>query len=357
MLGPHFYYDLIRLARRGWPTGVRVLYLVALLLSLTIIHQTQRQHVTYQQLAQQAERGFQYAMTLIVLQDVLILLLLPVYVAGAVVEDKENRTIESLFLTDLADHEIALSKLGARLMPLAALVLAGFPVLAFLHLYGNLGTGLLVYHETNSLLLLLAGGSICLGSSTRSETVFQAISNAYPLMLLLALAGILGAALLPWLIGVPIAMLQHAIWRTPLQPVPWYAISIVIVAPIYVTITAVQLIASVRGMERFRLSESRRPRRLTGGAGADRHSRADAAGPAQALGPFAHPSAGADCARQRAVLEGMSQGRHHLQSHAALAVPGHRHCAGRGGRLSSRGAVQPGSGATGTDGHGRRRRL
>lgn len=58
MLGPHFYYDLIRLAHRGWPTGVRVLYLVALLLSLTIIHQTQRQHVTYQQLRNRRSAAF-----------------------------------------------------------------------------------------------------------------------------------------------------------------------------------------------------------------------------------------------------------------------------------------------------------
>ena len=31
LLGPHFYYDLIRLARKGWPTFARVFYLGILL--------------------------------------------------------------------------------------------------------------------------------------------------------------------------------------------------------------------------------------------------------------------------------------------------------------------------------------
>src|SRR6516225_9001098 len=132
MLGPHFYYDLIRLARKGWPTWLRVLYLVTLLISLIIIHQSQTDLIRHghEALAIQAERAHRYALTIIVLQDVLILLLLPVYVAGAVVEEKENRTLESLFLTHLTDREMALGKLGARLLPLAALILAGFPLLA-----------------------------------------------------------------------------------------------------------------------------------------------------------------------------------------------------------------------------------
>jgi ABC-type Na+ efflux pump permease subunit len=257
MLGPHFYYDLVRLARRGWPTWLRVLYLGILLISLTLMHQTQPGDVSYQ-LAEQADRGHRYAMTILVLQNVLILLLLPVYVGGAIAEDKENRTLEALFLTHLTDHEMALGKLGARLLPVAAIVAAGFPLLTFFHLYGNVPMSLLVYHEVNSLLLLLLGGSICLWRSTRAETVFQAISGSYPILLPLGVYWLPGAIFLPWIIGAFVAAVQRVA-----QPLPWYLTSLALIVPVYVVVTAIPLTLALRNLARCRLEEQKRPQRLT----------------------------------------------------------------------------------------------
>jgi ABC-type transport system involved in multi-copper enzyme maturation permease subunit len=263
MLGPHFYYDLIRLARRGWPTWLRVLYLVILLISLTIIHETQPRDLSYHQLAQQAERGHQYALTIIVLQDVLILLLLPVYVAPAVVEDKENRTIESIFLTHLTDREMALGKLAARLVPLASIPLAGLPLVGFLALYGNIDPNMLIYHEANSLLLLLSGGSICLLISTSSESAFQAISRSYLPVLVLLGFGVVGALAMPWFIGEIGAHYQRTMRGVFIQSVPRYGVSLMLIAPLHAIVAAAALCFAVHSLRKFRLSERRRSRRLT----------------------------------------------------------------------------------------------
>ncbi len=264
MLGPHFAYDLIRLARRGWPTWLRALYLLVLLSSLALMYQSQGGPVGHHRLAGQAEQANYFALTIILLQDVVLLLLLPVYVAGAIVEEKEKGTIEALFLTHLTDREMALGKLGARLMPLAALVVAGLPLLAFLYLAGNVPLGMLVYHEANALLLLLAGGGVCLYFSTQSDTAFQAITNSYPSQLALGLIGVLGAALGPWLIGVVMAELQMWFFRTPVQPEPWYGVCALLLVPFYLLLTIAMLDAALRSMRHFRLAERRRPRRLTG---------------------------------------------------------------------------------------------
>src|SRR6266571_4908285 len=87
--------------------------------------------------------------------------------------------MEALTLTHLTDRELVLGKLGARLMHLGAIVLSSFPLLAFMHLWGNVDVTLLAYHEANTFLLLVSAGSLCIYISAHSESVFQAVSNSY----------------------------------------------------------------------------------------------------------------------------------------------------------------------------------
>src|SRR5437773_1641158 len=95
-LGPHFYFDLIRLARKGWPTLARVVFLVIVLVSLLVMDRTQGESVSFTRPAEFARRAENFAYLLIVLQYLLVLFLLPVYVASSIVEEKENQTLESL---------------------------------------------------------------------------------------------------------------------------------------------------------------------------------------------------------------------------------------------------------------------
>jgi ABC-type transport system involved in multi-copper enzyme maturation permease subunit len=261
MFGPHLWHDLVRLARKGWPTWLRVLYLGVLLISLTVLHQSQGN--TARSLAQHAERSFNYALTVVIVQDLLVLLVLPVYVASAIVEEKENRTIESLFLTHLSDREIVLGKLGARLIPVAALVLAGLPLLAFLRLAGNIDIDFLLYHEMNTLMLLVVGGCICIWQSTQSESAFQAITGSYPYLLPLAFAGIIVVSVLPWMVGGIVAHVAQSITRAAVQPVPWYAGTMLLCLPVYLATALLLLQTAIGNMRQFRREQLNRPRRLS----------------------------------------------------------------------------------------------
>src|SRR5438477_248718 len=64
-LGPHFYYDLIRFARKGWPTLARVLFLVVVLVSLLVMDRTQGRSGDFVLAAEFARRAERFAYLLI----------------------------------------------------------------------------------------------------------------------------------------------------------------------------------------------------------------------------------------------------------------------------------------------------
>jgi ABC-type transport system involved in multi-copper enzyme maturation permease subunit len=199
LVGPHFYFDLVRLARKGWSTLMRIAYLVVLLLGLSLMYRSLGDSVRFQRLEDFARYAQRYAYTLIVLQDVLVLLLIPVYVSSAIAEEIESGTIEPLFLSHLTDREIVLSKLGSRLVHVGVILLGSFPLLVFMHLWGNVSIQMLLYHEAHTFLLALSAGSICIWFSADSQSVFQAITRSFGAMFGLGLVDLILAYSLPWL--------------------------------------------------------------------------------------------------------------------------------------------------------------
>jgi ABC-type transport system involved in multi-copper enzyme maturation permease subunit len=252
-LGPHFYYDIIRLARKGWPTLARVLYLVALLVSLAVMYRTHSatrgvliKPYEYAQYAQV------YAYTLIILQNVLVLMLLPVYVASAIVEERENHTLEALTLTHLTDRELVVGKFGARVLHVGAIVLSSFPLLVFMHLWGNVDIAFLVYHEINTFLLLLSAGSLCIWLSAHADSVYQAVSRSFLWLAFLGIFAIIGALALPWMLSF-----------TGTFGAPRYLLALPILLGIYGGFTWLALNEAVRLMEFQRRQERRGLRKST----------------------------------------------------------------------------------------------
>jgi ABC-type transport system involved in multi-copper enzyme maturation permease subunit len=272
-LGPHFYYDLIRLARKGWPTLARVLFLVIVLVSLLVMDRTQGESVRFTQPAEFAIRARNIAYLLIMLQYLLVLALLPVYVASSIVQEKENQTLESLTLTHLTDRELVLGKLGARLIHVGAFALASFPLLAFMNLWGNVDAAVLVYHEINLFLILLSAGSFCIWISTKSESAFQAISSSYAWLALLGFLSIFMAFVLPWIWNPLLRFLGHLLEfaARPIgraRPVrdgePSYWISLAVLALAHCLVAFAALYQAIARMEILRREERRRPRKITG---------------------------------------------------------------------------------------------
>lgn len=258
-LGPHFYVDLIRMARKGWPTLARIAYLSALLVSLAFMYETRGATSRAMHPSHYALLADQFATALIVVQNLLVLVLAPVYVASAIAEEKEKQTLEALTLTQLTDRELVLGKLAGRLVHVAALALSSLPILAFLHLWGNVDLGFLAYHVVNTLLLLITAGSVCIYISTNSDSVFQAVSGSYPWMALIALAGILCAFLFPWFLGGIISAS-----RGGGDIVPSYAFSLPMVALLHLLFIRGALGLAIAQMETFRKTERKKPMKTSG---------------------------------------------------------------------------------------------
>jgi ABC-type transport system involved in multi-copper enzyme maturation permease subunit len=145
LFGPVFFYDLIRMTRRGRYFLVRTLYAGALLLLLLIVWEN---HFAYRgdyiARDQMAEFAASFFTTFMSAQFGVVLLLTPAYVAGAIAEEKERRTMEFILATDLRNREIVLGKLASRLVNLTFLVIAGLPILAILQFLGGIDPGLVL---------------------------------------------------------------------------------------------------------------------------------------------------------------------------------------------------------------------
>lgn len=182
LLGPHFYYDVVRLARRGRSTVLRVVYILALFVGLTVVYMDSpdTQRLSVNAFAQVSER---FAYTLFIVQNAAIMVLTPAYLASAIAEEKERRTLELLFTTHLSNAEIVLGKLTSRIIHLMGFVLAGFPILSLIQFWGGIDMLLIAGNLVNTLLNIISLGSMCLLVSVLARTVAGAVMTCYAITL------------------------------------------------------------------------------------------------------------------------------------------------------------------------------
>jgi ABC-type transport system involved in multi-copper enzyme maturation permease subunit len=191
LFGPVVVYDLICVGRRGRYVLLRCLYLTILLLVLLWVHSVWS--VTYRwrsggssdalparEMALFAESFF-YAF--MVVQLLVVIALTPAYLAGAIAEEKERRTLEYLLATDLRAREIVLGKLAARLLNLAMLLLAGLPVLSALQFFGGVDPGLVLAGFAALAVTLLSLGGVSILMSVLCRRPRDAIMLTYLLVL------------------------------------------------------------------------------------------------------------------------------------------------------------------------------
>lgn len=186
LLGPIFRMELVCAARRRRYFILRVVYgLLALFLlwasytSLRSFSLGSSETVSIQQGAQLATQFF---VSFSWLQILAVLGIGPAMAVGTIATERERRTIEYLFTTDLSNAEIVLGKLVARLCLLGQLLLVGLPILFLFRLLGGIPAQLLVatFLFAASAALLIASLSICV--SVWSERSRDATVRVYLLL-------------------------------------------------------------------------------------------------------------------------------------------------------------------------------
>ncbi len=197
LLGPHFFYDLVRLARCSRTRDLRILYGLALLFGLGMIYWFQFPRESLGNLLFNPERRMSineaanfatiFVFTVIVVQNLTVLLLTPVYVGSAIAEEKEHKTLDLLFATQMKDREIILGKMFSRMTHLGAILLGGLPVLSMAQLWGGIDFPILLANFVNTGLLLLSVGGISILVSTLCRKVVTAVMVIYGFVLPVAM--------------------------------------------------------------------------------------------------------------------------------------------------------------------------
>jgi ABC-type transport system involved in multi-copper enzyme maturation permease subunit len=231
LFGPILFYDLVRLARRNRYFLIRVLYLgvVSVLLlwqyqdtiasipsrlwlprsmgtpgALVVLPLTMHDQAMF------AEQFFNKFM---VFEFAIVMLLMPVYTAGAIAEEKDRKTLEFLLATDLGNREIILSKFLSRLANLAMIVMIGFPIVSVLQFLGGVDPDLLLASFAALVLTMASLAGLSIFFSVRSRKPRDAILLTYLVMAGYVGLGILGEAVVssPSIATSPVAVECRAI--------------------------------------------------------------------------------------------------------------------------------------------------
>jgi ABC-type transport system involved in multi-copper enzyme maturation permease subunit len=137
-LGPVFAFEWLTGARRWQVYAIRSLFVAGLLAGLLVVWLAEVSGRNLATLRAQAAVGASFYDAIVTTQLALILLAAPAATAGSICVDKARGTLTHLLVTDLADAEIVLGKLAARLIPVVGLIGATLPVLALGTLLGGI---------------------------------------------------------------------------------------------------------------------------------------------------------------------------------------------------------------------------
>ncbi|HKB01755.1 MAG TPA: ABC transporter permease subunit [Gemmataceae bacterium] len=126
-----------------------------------------------------------FAVTFFLVQATIVLLLTPVFVAGAIFEERETRSGEVLLTTELTRREVYIGKLGARMVQVLLVVLAGMPILFLTQLWGGVEMAMILVNYAATGIAIVGAGVVTAAVSAYAETLRGAILQTYGLLFLL----------------------------------------------------------------------------------------------------------------------------------------------------------------------------
>lgn len=235
MPGPVFRHEMLSVGRRSrfvvMRTLIGLLMLIVIAISYSVVSEatrfTQDEGVISIRDISQIMAGFYLTFAFGTIIGVIAIT--PAIVAGAISSERERKTIEYLFTSQLTNSEIILDKVLARLLTIGQMVIVTLPILAILRFMGGVPGEMLLWH----FVILFSGAMMCLSlslvASTWNERTRQAISNAYSWVFL-------------WLIGGGLSLgmasiLDHALdFEILATPFYWLGWALFFINP-FVTLT------------------------------------------------------------------------------------------------------------------------
>ena len=264
LVGPLFYWELVRLARRGQDARARFIFAGALFVILGLFTISYFPGTPLSQLftgtsqslslEQSARFGDRFATTFIVGQLLILALLTPAYAAGGISEEKERKTLDFVLTSELTSREIVFGKFLGRLTFLLGVLFAGLPILSITQLYGGVSFDFLVtsYLVTASTVTMLA--AISAACACAVNTYRGALFRAYGLTVLHVAIGCVHPLISP----VAIIIFLNGLGGSPGI---WYLAGVFSTAQLAVAVAAViYAVFTIRKMRSRAGSPPRPPR-------------------------------------------------------------------------------------------------
>jgi ABC-type transport system involved in multi-copper enzyme maturation permease subunit len=202
-MGPVFRAELLRTARQRRYYVLRLIYGAILLLLVWTTYEEMRQSNLVVHLDDVAQFATNTFLSFAIVQLITVLVLIPAVFGGAIVDEKQRKTLHYLMASQLTGGEIILDKVLGRSAHLAVFVAIGLPVVSLLGLFGGISveTVFVAYVGTFSTAAMTVALTVLV--STLARRVREAILAAY----------ILVSA---WLLVPPLIMVTGTGLRIPL---------------------------------------------------------------------------------------------------------------------------------------------
>jgi ABC-type transport system involved in multi-copper enzyme maturation permease subunit len=198
LVGPVFAKEMVEMARRKRYYLNRVLYGAVLLFTLFVVwknHQWQFEQYgpSIRVMARMAESLFHAVSSV---QYGAVFLFVPLFLCGVIASEREERTLEMLFTTQLTDREIVLGKLISRVAVLVMLILCGLPIMSVIMFFGGIDPASLWRVLASTLLAILVTGAVAIYFSAITRSPMGALVRTYFWLAIWLLAVPLTCALL-----------------------------------------------------------------------------------------------------------------------------------------------------------------
>jgi ABC-type transport system involved in multi-copper enzyme maturation permease subunit len=186
MLGPVFAREIVGTARKGRSYALRSVYSLALLAVLIAsYHKAFGTDLVPRSLSDTQITTFTHELFwhLVLVQGIVVVVLTPALVAGAIAGEVQRKTLGDLLTSDLSAVEIVLGKLAARLIHLGSLLAAGLPILLLTGLLGGLDPRLVLASVAATLSTAFFLGGLAILGSIQTRSVRGAMNFVFTLTL------------------------------------------------------------------------------------------------------------------------------------------------------------------------------
>jgi ABC-type transport system involved in multi-copper enzyme maturation permease subunit len=183
LLGPVFRSELLRTSRRLRYYVMRLLYGMLLLFIIWTAYESTlrgRLTVSISEAATFAQNTF---ITFSIVQLITILLLIPALFGGAIVDEKQRKTLHYLMASRLSSFEIVIDKVLGRSAHLVVFLALGLPIICLLGLVGGVPPDYVVFAAAGTFATASMAVALTVLVSTLSRRVRQSILVAYILLL------------------------------------------------------------------------------------------------------------------------------------------------------------------------------